>query len=351
MSDSGYISSVLAGTFAGASGILVGHPFDTLKVRHQVGILGNGAKSSGADALKPSAYEMANTVKSTVQSSLEYTANNHIKSRMHGTVLSLGNVHMIRDLYRGLLPPLLTAGVIQSINFSLYETFKRKLKQLYLSTYLDTNPSKPLSSSVHLNIVFLSGTISGTLISFITSPISSVKVQQQLSTTKGIIACSKHMYEKYGLVSFYRGFSPFFVMESFGRGIYLYIYESTKLKLKNSSYFRVDADNNRRSTQSSMSNGETLPIRMIAAATAGCGSWLAIYPLDVIKARLQQDINREKFRSSYECAHFVYHQHGIRGFFRGLKFTMIRAAPVAATILPVYEFTKDHIDSFLTNSR
>jgi solute carrier family 25 (mitochondrial carnitine/acylcarnitine transporter), member 20/29 len=266
------LSSFLAGTFAGASGILVGHPFDTLKVRYQVG------------QTSPS--------QSTVAKG-------------------------IRELYRGITPPLLTAGVVQSINFSLYELFKRKLRQRY--------------NLSHLSSVFCGGFSAGTLISFMTSPISCVKLQQQLSTTKGIIACSMEMYKMRGLRSFYRGFGPFFIMESYGRGVYLFIYERTKLSLRSQT----------------IANEETLPIRMAAAATAGCLSWLSVFPLDVIKSRMQLDLTGIKYKSTLGCAISIYKEHGYRGFFRGLSFTMIRAAPVASTILPIYEFSKDQIEKML----
>ena len=96
------IASFFAGTIAGATGILVGHPLDTLKVRYQTG-----------------------------QISSNLTINRKY----------------ILDLYRGILPPLLTSGSVQSINFSLYEFFKKKLKTEYLRS--------------HLSAVFCSGTISG----------------------------------------------------------------------------------------------------------------------------------------------------------------------------------------------
>ena len=60
-----------AGCFAGASGVLIGHGFDTLKVQAQV-----GQKTSSASLLQ---------------------------------------------LYRGILPPLLTTGAMRSVYFGVYE--------------------------------------------------------------------------------------------------------------------------------------------------------------------------------------------------------------------------------------
>lgn len=231
------------------------------------------------------------------------------------------------------MPPLITAGGIQSINFSMYEYFKRLLKNKY-------------HDISHLHKVFYAGTISGSIISVITTPITCVKVQQQLSTSKGIIACSKHMYNTYGIRAFYRGYSTYFIMESFGRGIYLYIYEGTKICIRR-NYHLLSKDKSIRNN--SVIVEENLMIRMMSAATAGCLSWLSVYPLDVIKSRMQLDINRSLYSSTIDCASKIYHQHGVRGFSKGLTYTLIRAAPVASTILPVYEYTKDTIENSLTN--
>lgn len=206
------ISYFFAGTFAGGSGILVGHPFDTLKVRYQLG------KAISIP------LQLPQNVSSTSSSSMSM-------------------MFQFRELYRGILPPLLTAGIMQSINFSLYEHFKG---------YWKTN-----WNFTHLQAVFLGGTMSGTLISLITSPIACVKIQQQIMTRKGIIDCSKSMYTNYGIKSFYKGFGPFFIMESFGRGIYLWVYESTKLLLRSNGGTTKDLKE------------ETLGIRMISAANAG----------------------------------------------------------------------------------
>lgn len=89
------ISSFLAGSIAGATGIFVGHPFDSLKVRVQVG-----------ETLKDQKW----------------------------------NWHTIRQLYRGILPPLLTTGTIQAINFALYEHFKRLV-------HMNSNEGRPLTSN------------------------------------------------------------------------------------------------------------------------------------------------------------------------------------------------------------
>lgn len=290
-----YFSSLGAGLFAGASGIFIGHPFDTLKVRLQVGNL---------------LQAPSNTVINIVDSAPGL--NLISSSRLYLVAL--------RQLYRGVLPPLLTAGIIQSINFSLYETFKRKARN-------DYNMS-------HLQSVFIGGTISGAIISTVSTPVAIIKLQQQVVTSQGMISCARHIYQTHKLKGFYKGFSVVFLMEAFGRGVYLWIYESTKTHIP-------------QIIPSDMIFQTPLQLRMVSAATAGCLSWLLVYPLDVIKSRLHHDLAGVQYAGYRDCASQIFKESGYRGFFRGLSYTLLRAAPVAATILPVYEHSKEFIEARL----
>ena len=77
-------SSLGAGVFAGGMGTLVGHPFDSLKVRMQVG--------QTLERLRPD-YET------------------------------------LRQLYRGVWGPVMLSGVAASLNFTMYEYFKSEVSK------------------------------------------------------------------------------------------------------------------------------------------------------------------------------------------------------------------------------
>ena len=84
---------------------------------------------------------------------------------------------------------------------------------------------------------------------------------------------------------------------------------------------------------------------MCAAAFAGCFSWFIVYPLDVVKSKVQQDAGGMKFSGCYDCLIKTFKEGGVFALYRGISFTLIRAAPVAATILPLYEKIKFTIES------
>jgi solute carrier family 25 carnitine/acylcarnitine transporter 20/29 len=82
--------------------------------------------------------------------------------------------------------------------------------------------------------------------------------------------------------------------------------------------------------------------RIVAGALAGISGWLVIYPLDVIKSRLQADAlspGLNKYASMTDCFRVSYRQGGVRSLYSGLGFTLLRAVPVASVILPCYDAT------------
>jgi hypothetical protein len=87
-----------------------------------------------------------------------------------------------------------------------------------------------------------------------------------------------------------------------------------------------------------------LDVRLASAACAGCVSWFVIYPFDVIKARLQADRFGIKYAGSWDCFIKTWREGGVGALYRGLTYTLIRAGPVAATVLPLYEFTKEYLE-------
>lgn len=214
------------------------------------------------------------------------------------------------ELYRGLIPPLCTSGIAQFIIMSMYENIK--------NNYLMTSSYYPISN---LQATFAAATIAGGITSFLASPIQLVKVQQQSSISNITVrACVKNIINNYGWKGLFHGSITVSVIEGIGRGIYMYVYEYFKFKLSNGNKDKI-----------------TTNIRIVSAAGAGCSSWLIMYPMDSIKSRR---LNNFKEKSSYQCFQYIWKTGGIQGFYRGCFYAVIRSIPVAATILPLYEYIK-----------
>jgi solute carrier family 25 carnitine/acylcarnitine transporter 20/29 len=293
-----HLSAFIAGSVSGAAGVTVGHPFDSLKVRLQVGL------------------------KLTHQK-LDFAT--------------------IKQLYRGILPPIATVGTLQAINFSNYEFFKRAFPK-----YMYPFHQHQLDSDEHpgrntLFTIFCSGFASGSVISLITSPMNIVKIRMQVESEAGLFTCMRDIYRVKGFTTFYRGYTTALATEGPGRGIYLWTYEYTKLQIVRLRY--GDDYHHKPGRIVTDSKYIDLSTRILSAIIAGVFSWLAIYPLDVIKSKVQLDISKQRYSSSWDCIKKTFRNEGMTGFFRGLTYTLLRAGPVSATILPVYDLTKEFCES------
>lgn len=185
--------------------------------------------------------------------------------------------------------------------------------------------------------------VSGVFSSLVSSPISLIKVQQQVVSTLGMFATARDLYRRYSIYVFYRGYYATFLNETIGRTIYFIVYEQLKIYFANLFDSTIQYQKYEKHPLSS-----SLSVRMTSAAIAGIISWLSIYPIDVIKSKLQIDVDGHKYNNSMiKCFQVTYKEGGIKALTRGLGFTLIRAAPVAGTVLPIYEFSKDALNKHL----
>lgn len=75
---------------------------------------------------------------------------------------------------------------------------------------------------------------------------------------------------------------------------------------------------------------------------AGEALWLSSYPLDVVKSKMQTDGfgAQMRYRSMRDCFAQTYRGEGLRGFWKGIAPTLLRAMPVSAGTFAVVEATR-----------
>jgi solute carrier family 25 carnitine/acylcarnitine transporter 20/29 len=84
---------------------------------------------------------------------------------------------------------------------------------------------------------------------------------------------------------------------------------------------------------------------LVAGAAAGVIGWIATFPFDVLKTRLQAgtitgtgtDTDTGRLGSSWRKAHKMYAESGGRVFWRGLVPTLVRAVPVNMAVFGTFE--------------
>lgn len=313
------INSVTAGYAAGIAGVLIGHPLDSAKVWIQT----KGATSATTTttttpnaSLSPSTLtKNVGRSRPTTASTVATTAN--MSTLAHSVVPPEQrgfNLRSIRALYSGLAGPLVTVGMIQSVNFAIYDSMRRALHQ----------GDDDLDYLYHDSLVHvtLASMVAGSILAVVTSPLSVIKTKQQIMEWNFQKAFANTTRVK----DFYVGFGPHCVAEIVGRGVYFATYEHCKRS------FRQFHDNN--------TTAVSLPERCVSAAVAGITCWTVIFPFDNLRNRMYAQSLSSGDLSCWEMAKSMYReQHSFRPFFRGFGVTVLRAGPVAAAVLPIYDTT------------
>lgn len=80
---------------------------------------------------------------------------------------------------------------------------------------------------------------------------------------------------------------------------------------------------------------EDIPAWKIAlfGGIAGEVLWLASYPMDVIKSKMQTDAldkSQQRYKGTIDCIRKTWVTEGALGFWRGIAPTLMRAMPVSA---------------------
>lgn len=82
---------------------------------------------------------------------------------------------------------------------------------------------------------------------------------------------------------------------------------------------------------------------------AGEALWLGSYPFDVIKSKMQSDGfgEKQKYSSMRDCFAKTYRAEGMRGFWKGLAPTLLRAMPVSAGTFATYVWSLNLVEKML----
>jgi hypothetical protein len=134
--------AILAGAAAGGVGVLVGQPFDTLKVRMQISSHNHVHPASKLTGLKAIISTYRYYLHSLVEIGSQFFRSVHQASCVRVCVPSLGPLYgrqfiqggkMIQEntkyapvrVGRGIVPPMTTSGLVSSLNFGGFEFVSR----------------------------------------------------------------------------------------------------------------------------------------------------------------------------------------------------------------------------------
>ncbi|XP_014673341.1 PREDICTED: mitochondrial basic amino acids transporter-like [Priapulus caudatus] len=274
----------VAGCLGGCAGTLIGHPFDTVKVRLQL-----------QSQHKPLYRNTFDCFKTIIQK------------------------ESVLGLYKGLSSPMATLAFINAIVFGVYGSVIRHVD----------NPDA-------LGNHFLAGCVAGAAQAVVLSPVELAKTYMQLQGCgearggatpgsprryRGSAHCIVAVWRRGGARGVFRGVWLTVLRETPSFGVYFYSFELVCRRMAEGAGKETGVGG-----------------LLLAGGISGMLSWLSTYPADVVKSRFQADGaggKSFKYSGALDCAWQSYAAEGHRVFWRGLMPTLVRAFPVNAACLAV----------------
>ncbi|TBU39319.1 mitochondrial carrier [Dichomitus squalens] len=287
----------LAGTVAGMAAVVVGYPFDTVKVRFQ-------------------SPQIASKYRSTLHA-----------------ILTIIREERMRGLYRGIAAPLAGAPPLNGLVFSSYRSLLR--------AQLDDDQATPTLTQVNL-----AGAGTGIICSLITTPAELVKIHQQTLVRSAYSAVTLsdrdvilHIWRTHGLRGFYRGITAT-ALRDIGYGAYFAAYEAT-LRYWPRPHASLPEQHSTCNKEVELTPAPHPWLALLTAGgMAGIAGWIVTFPFDVVKTRVQStpaNAPNKLYRSTWSTIIASYRAEGVGVFFRGLAPTLIRAIPVNMVTFATFE--------------
>ncbi len=284
------LRSLAAGGVGGICAVIVGHPFDLVKVRLQTAE--KGVYSGAMDVVRK-------------------------------TVAREG---LARGLYAGVSAPLVGVTPMFAVSFWGYDMGKRLVNTFTTVPVVNNTPQYSIGQ------ISAAGFFSAVPMTLITAPFERVKVLLQIQGQKqlapgekpkysGGVDVVRQLYKEGGIRSVFRGSAMTLARDGPGSAAYFAVYEYVKRSLS-------PKDENGNVT------GElSLPAVMTAGGAAGVAMWIPVFPVDTIKSRIQTAEGRPTISGVISG---VYRSGGIKAFFPGFGPALARAVPAnAATFVGV----------------
>lgn len=269
-----------AGCLGGCAGVVVGYPFDTVKVHLQT--------------------------------------QDHRNPLYKGTLDCFRKIiakESVRGLYRGMSSPMAGVAAVNAIVFGVYGNIQR-------------NTSDPDSLYSH----FLAGTAAGLAQSFICSPMELVKTRLQLQDNlpkgavkfSGPMQCTRSIWRKEGFRGVFRGLGITAARDMPGFSSYFVSYELMVRSVANPSPFTILMAGGLAGTISWLL---TFPIDVVKSRLQADGM-----------------SGKPQYHGIVDCLRKSHAEEGLSFLSRGLASTLLRAFPMNAVCFLVVSYVMKYCD-------
>ncbi|XP_027359167.1 calcium-binding mitochondrial carrier protein SCaMC-1-like [Abrus precatorius] len=187
-----------------------------------------------------------------------------------------------------------------------------------------------ISKHIHASSYLIAGGVAGAASRTTTAPLDRLKVVLQVQTARAhIMPAIKDIWKEGGLLGFYRGNGLNVLKVAPESAIRFYTYEKLKTFIMNAKGEESKADIGTMG-------------RLLAGGIAGAVAQTAIYPLDLVKTRIQTYACKGgSVPSLGTLSKDILVQEGPRAFYKGLIPSVLGIIPYAGIDLAAYETLKD----------
>lgn len=292
-----FLLHFVGGTFGGMGGIAMSYPLDTVKVRMQT--------------------------------------TRGIYSGMTDCITKVAKQEGMKTFYKGIAAPLASYGIIKATTFGVYGN---------CLDYFAKRAGNPHHQPTYMEII-LAGHLAGFAAAFVMAPADRIKVTMQAARGSSVpwasstLGTARHIIKTEGLQQLFRGFTATALRDGPGMALYYIIYDAAKKNLGGWSDEINPATGKPKHTAIQM---------MIFGGMSGVVSWLPVYPIDVLKSRIQSDPTGKAYTGLMDAAVKSVKAEGPLVLYRGCLPVLLAAVPLHGTVFMVYElwmdFTKDWLD-------
>jgi solute carrier family 25 (mitochondrial carnitine/acylcarnitine transporter), member 20/29 len=239
--------------------------------------------------------------------------------------------------YKGTLTPLLGIGACVSIQFGAFHQARRWFEArnaAHPTSAAGGGTAAGTASPLSYGQYYAAGAFAGVANSVISGPIEHVRIRLQTQPHgaarlyNGPLDCARKLIFQGGWGNgLYRGEAVTVWREAQAYGVWFLTFE-----------WLMNADSARNKIPR-----KEVPSYKVAfyGGLAGEALWLASYPFDVVKSKMQTDGfgKDQRYKTMRDCFAQVWRQEGARGFWKGIGPTLLRAMPVSAGTFAVVEMT------------
>lgn len=263
---------------------------------------------------------------------LEYMVRGEQK-KLFELVKTIAATQGLKGFWRGNLINILRTAPFKAVNFYAYDTYRKQLLR-FSGNEETTNFER-----------FIAGAAAGITASVLCLPLDTIRtkiVAPGGEALGGVIGAFRYMIQNEGFFSLYKGLVPSIMSMAPSGAVFYGVYDILKSAYLHSpeGRKRIQKMNQHGDELTAFDQLELGPIRtLLYGAIAGACAEAATYPFEVVRRRLQLQVQATKLSAVGTFVKIV-EQGGVPALYAGLIPSLLQVLPSAAISYFVYEFMK-----------